>query len=613
MPRLRDLDAAMRRHELSKRRLLDALPPATRRSAANLLHYMTLRSQDVRELQVELAGLGLSSLGRSEGHVRSNVRAVLRALEALAEHVRPLAQRAEPAEEPEPVSFWEGADLLRRNAELLLGPVPAQRDVRVMVTMSTDAATNPALVRDLLLAGMDVMRINCAHDTLDQWAAMIENLKRAATATGRSCRVMMDIEGPKIRTGPMEPGPRVVSWNPRRDITGRVVRPSLVWLTPRGSTTPPAEAIPDATLALDPDFVRALTAGTEIAFRDHRGLSRRLTVRAVEPGGVLAEADRSAFVAPEVDFFAVVANKELRCVVGDVPPVALPILLNTGDELILTASQTPGRPAAHDSSGRIISPARIPLSLTQAFQDVHPGHRVMLDDGKAAGVVEKVSPSEISVRLTRCRPGGFRLWSDKGVNLPDTDLRIPSLSEDDLRHLAFIAKNADLLGFSFVRTRKDVEEVLTKLRDLGGERVGIILKIETASAFQNLPDLLLAGMAAPASGVMIARGDLAVEIGYERLAEVQEEILWLCEAAHVPVVWATQVLETLAKKGMPSRSEITDAAMGERAECVMLNKGEYVVQAVGVLDDILRRMGSHQTKKRSMLRPLGIARKFCEG
>jgi hypothetical protein len=73
---------------------------------------------------------------------------------------------------------------------------------------------------------------------------------------------------------------------------------------------------------------------------------------------------------------------------------------------------------------------------------------------------------------------------------------------------------------------------------------------------------------------------LAVECGFERLAEVQEEILWICEAAHVPVIWATQVLETLAKEGMASRAEITDAAMGHRAECVMLNKGPHVLSAV---------------------------------
>jgi pyruvate kinase len=106
---------------------------------------------------------------------------------------------------------------------------------------------------------------------------------------------------------------------------------------------------------------------------------------------------------------------------------------------------------------------------------------------------------------------------------------------------------------------------------------------------------------------MIARGDLAVECGYERLAELQEEILWVCEAAHAPVIWATQVLEQLSREGQPSRAEVTDAAMGVRAECVMLNKGPYVVETVKALDDILRRMQEHQSKKRSMLRRLQLA------
>ena len=99
-------------------------------------------------------------------------------------------------------------------------------------------------------------------------------------------------------------------------------------------------------------------------------------------------------------------------------------------------------------------------------------------------------------------------------------------------------------------------------------------------------------------GVMIARGDLAVEIGFARLAEIQEEILWLCEAAHVPVIWATQVLENLIKRGMPSRAEITDIAMAERAECVMINKGPFVLDAIAMLDDVVERMRGHQHKKR---------------
>jgi pyruvate kinase len=91
---------------------------------------------------------------------------------------------------------------------------------------------------------------------------------------------------------------------------------------------------------------------------------------------------------------------------------------------------------------------------------------------------------------------------------------------------------------------------------------------------------------------------------------VQEEILWMAEASHTPVIWATQVLENLAKGGIPSRAEITDAAMGERAECVMLNKGPYIVPAVHMLDDILRRMQAHQRKKSAMLRHLGLVDRF---
>jgi pyruvate kinase len=151
-----------------------------------------------------------------------------------------------------------------------------------------------------------------------------------------------------------------------------------------------------------------------------------------------------------------------------------------------------------------------------------------------------------------------------------------------------------------------------QMSQLNHRQPAIVLKIETRGGFDNLPTMLLTTMRGPSCGVMIARGDLAVECGFERLAEVQEEILWICEAAHVPVIWATQVLETLAKEGMPSRAEITDAAMGHRAECVMLNKGPHVLAAVRVLDDILRRMQAHQTKKRAMLRELRLAHSVPE-
>jgi pyruvate kinase len=106
---------------------------------------------------------------------------------------------------------------------------------------------------------------------------------------------------------------------------------------------------------------------------------------------------------------------------------------------------------------------------------------------------------------------------------------------------------------------------------------------------------------------MVARGDLAVEIGFERLAEVQEEMLWLCEAAHVPVIWATQVLESMAKNGLPSRAEVSDAALSIRAECVMLNKGPYIVETVRFLADVLERMAGHLNKRSQMMRQLSVS------
>ena len=178
------------------------------------------------------------------------------------------------------------------------------------------------------------------------------------------------------------------------------------------------------------------------------------------------------------------------------------------------------------------------------------------------------------------------------------------MTDADLPLLRVAAAHADMVALSFLRHERDVDVMQDYLRQVGAEDLGLILKIETPAAFVRLPGILLHAMRSPRVGVMIARGDLAVEAGYERLAELQEEIMWLCEAAHLPVIWATEVLDHLARTGQPSRAEVTDAAMAQRAECVMLNKGPYVNSAIVVLDDILRRMSGHQRKKVALLRPL---------
>ena len=583
-----------------------------RASATNLLHYLALRRHDIRRLQEQLAELGLSSLGRTEAHVLGAVRAVMGVLGSLDGMRRVASTDAGDCGRPD-CGRKEGQQFLERNTEALLGAPPENRRVRIMVTMPSEAATNYSLIRDLLAGGMNCMRINCAHDNPAAWDAMIRNLRKAETETGKRCKIEMDIAGPKLRTGSIEPGPAVLKVRPKRDAFGKVTEPSRIWLTPHAHPEPPPEPA-DACVSISGSWLERLEPGDLIHFVDARGAKRVIGVRERIGKSWWAESTKTAYLVPRL-VFAVHSRAKghptRRARVGEIPPKPQSLQLRSGDTLILTRSLEPGQPAECNAKGETIDPARIGVTLPEFFDYVRPGHRIWLDDGKFSAVVRKVEPDEATVEIQQAPPGGAKLGAEKGVNAPETDLRIPALTDEDLQHLPFIVNHADLLGYSFVRTEEDVRLLQTKLAELGAEHLGIVLKVETRRGFENLPRLLLAAMRSRNVGVMIARGDLAVECGYQRLAEAQEEILWISEAAHLPVIWATQVLESLAKTGMPSRSEITDAAMGERAECVMLNKGPYMVDAVTTLDDILRRMQAHQEKKRSMLRKLRVAAGFA--
>ncbi|MGK2936235.1 MAG: pyruvate kinase [Solirubrobacteraceae bacterium] len=453
--------------------VLARLSGDARQSAVNLTHYLALRSHDVRELQRGLAHHGLSSLGRSEGRVLASLDTVLGVLDQLSGDgaLRAAGSAAAP-------DYDAGPRILGARVAALLGPPARGRRTRIMVTLPSKAAADPALVRAMSASGMDVARINTAHDGPEAWEAMVRNVRAIPRPGGAPCGVYMDLPGPKCRTG----------------------------------------EVPDGR----------------------------------------------------------------------------PLKLHADDRLALLRDGDPCR-----------EPAEIGCSLAIAFAEVRPGERALFDDGKIAGVVETVAPDRIEVRITRAGVGKAKLRANKGINFPDTDLSDAAMPDEDFALLEVVAQQADIAGLSFISRPEDVRAARATLDGYGGEHVGLMLKIETAQGFERLPDLLVEALSHERPfGVMIARGDLAVEIGPERLAEVQEEVLWLCEAAHVPVVWATQVLEGLAKTGFPSRAEITDAAMGAHAECVMLNKGPRIVDAIATLDSILRRMAAHHEKKTPLLRRL---------
>lgn len=459
-------------------KVIASVHPKQKQSATNLIHYLALRRENLRPLQDDLHDAGLSSLTSSEGHILRQLQAVLQRLGATfsKNEISKNDSRA-------------GTKLLKRRATKLFGPKADPSIPHLMVTFDGGLANDYDSVKSLLLAGMNIARINCAHDRLADWKKMITKVRKAVRSTGLACKIYLDLPGPKVRT----------------ILLGKGRKKGRMKLREQG-----------------------------LCF--------------------LAEAK-----------------------------------------------------AEYDKKKKVLG-----CTLPGVVQDLRLNDRVLFDDGLIEARVETPGEEIASLRVFRVSGKKPFVKPEKGINFPDTPLSVRCLTDFDKSVLPFAQEHVDLLGFSFVRWAADVAALQQLMRKTGDKKLPIILKIETYEAVQNLPDLLLYGMKEPVFGVMIARGDLAVEIGFERLSEIQEEILWLCEAAHVPVIWATQVLETLNKSGVATRSEVTDAANAAQAECVMLNKGKHLLYVLATLQDILHRSGGHHDKKRYVFRPLKIAERFWD-
>jgi pyruvate kinase len=453
---------------------------------------------------------------------------------------------------------------------------------------------------------MDVMRINCAHDDAEAWRRMAANLRRAERIVGRKCRIQADLAGPKLRTGSIGASGHFVRIKPRRDAMGRTIEPARAWLTAQES---PAPAPTGATqLPVAGAILAELKDGDVLRINDLRGRERDLEIIGRDGSSFLANAWRTLYAAQGAPCEILRDGQPVASgMLGDLPPVIEPIPLKRGDTLVLTREALPGSAAVIDEVDGTARAAQIHCTLPAAFDKVRPGDRVWIDDGRIGGVVTGNDGSRITLRISHTPPRGARLRPEKGVNFPDTELGLEALTAKDLGDLRAVVEFADMIALSFLRLPQDVVRLEDELHALGAGHLGIVLKIENATAFRNLPRILLASLRSPPVGVMVARGDLAVEVGFERLSELQEEILWLCEAAHVPVIWATQVLEGLAKGGAPTRAEISDAVMSSRAECVMLNKGPQIVDTVTFLADVLSRMEEHHEKRMSLLRRLSVS------
>ncbi len=589
------------RAEELESRFADALAqvhPNFEESARNLVHYVALRHVDIRDIQEQLSFLGLSSLGRAEKNVMSSIRMVRNALQKISTGEDYDTEQGHR-------SLEQSAHRLQTHIDDILGSEADGRDVRIMVTLPEEAAQEYELVRDLIKSGMNIARINCAHDSEPVWLGMIENIHRAKKETGRSCRILMDLAGPKIRTGDLQPSRGVLRIRPKRNSQGRMISPRRVAFVTEHTRWIPKKSV---VIPVSQECIDYAEVGDIVRFRDARGKKRKMEVVRKNEKGLRLLCYKNSYMASEtrltVHRNASGDSAEFR--VGKLPPIEEPLLLNEGDTLLLHRDIIPGEPAVFDAEGAIVEPAHIACRQPEVFRFISPGDPISLNDGKIQGIVRSTTDEELVVEITHAKPAGSRLRADKGINFPKSDIELLGLTETDRANLEFVAKHADAVSLSFVRKPTDIIALQNELKKYQSTGLGIVIKIETVKAFKDLPRLLLTAMRHYPAAVMIARGDLAVECGWERLAEIQEEILWMCEAAQVPVIWATEVLDRETKKGRPSRAEITDAAMSQRADCVMLNKGPHILAAIHMLDNILRRMQDHQQKKTPKLRKLSI-------
>ena len=452
---------------------------AFRESALNLSYYLALRNNDINQLQTDLIPWGLSSLGRLESKTLVTLDAVIATLHDVIDDKGDFPH-------PEPKEFDVGRRRLQKNTKKVFGKKPSGRTTRIMVTMPDEAISDKEFLTDLIQEGMNVARINCAHNTQADWEKMIRNIREVSKELKQDVRILMDIAGPKIRT----------EW-----VYSHLSKPKV-----------------------------------------KEGDSIRIT--------------KNFDVLPEND-----VNFTAGC------------------------------------------------SLNEIYDQVEVGQAVLYDDGSIESEVKEVTKDSILLNVTKTKGKSVRVKAEKGLNFPNNQFVFDSLDEKDKNDIAFACEFADIIGCSFVNTGADIQLIQKEIKvnlNENSKDMALMAKIETVRATRNLPEIIFTAASKNPFSVMIARGDLAAESGYIDLAGFQQEIMWISEAGDIPVVWATEVLDKLVSDGVPTRSEVTDAAEGTRADCIMLNKGDYILDGVITLNRIIERMEPIQYKKTPILRKLNF-------
>ena len=229
-------------------------------------------------------------------------------------------------------------------------------------------------------------------------------------------------------------------------------------------------------------------------------------------------------------------------------------------------------------------------------KDVKAGDTILIDDGLIQLTVENVTDTDVVCRVVN----GGELGQKKGINVPNVEVKLPAITEQDKNDILFgIEQGIDFIAASFVRNAEAIKEIKELLRANGGERIDVIAKIENAEGVHNIDKIIKA-----ADGVMVARGDLGVEIPAHEVPHIQKMIIRKCNESYKPVITATQMLDSMMRAPRPTRAEVTDVANAiyDGTDAIMLSgetaMGKYPEQAVQMMVKIAECTEPYMTHKR---------------
>jgi len=521
-------------------------------------------------LQDRLTLIGLSSLGRSQGYILNAIEKNLYILSKMLDK-----KDFEPKESS--LDFNAAQILTLQNIKIFEQNSSDDRyKTKIMVTLPTIAAYDEELIPSLVASYVSVLRINTAHDTPREWKLMAQKIQQANSALNRSVKIYVDLAGPKIRTGEIV---KVI-----QDFKiGSKKSPEMIELVQKelGVTDRVFEGEICATLAVESEFFYRASQNEHIEIYDPIKDKVFLFEVITFNGKLCFIADKKVTINQNSVLQITDYKDRYKSKLYNFVKKPQDIFLFQGDRIIITPHNILGQ---KDYKGY---DAIIGCTNKEVFKFVNIGDEIFIDDGTIGCRVIETIELGLVCEVFAVKTTGKRLKEQKGINFPSSNLQIEAITKEDIENIKHTIEYADIYGISFAQSADDVIKLQQILNEYNRNEIAIVSKIETKMAVENLGKILMQLLQSKNYGIMIARGDLAVEVGFENLAYIQEEIFDMCEAAHVPVIYATQILEGKMKNNIPSRAEVTDAAYAQRADCVMLNKGPFVLETLEVLKQIL--------------------------